>query len=249
MKLVAIGDIHGCADQLIKLLDRIKYDEHTWLVFLGDYIDVGPNSKDVIDLLINIQKHHQRCIFLQGNHERYLLDYINDGNIVKYAKNGGISTIRSYLNEPKGDVHKQFLDIFPRAHKEFLISLVPYFEIKPILFSHAAFDPKDPLDRSPSSMYLKSNQGIFEYDVALPFFTICGHYFSKDGLPHLAQNLICLDTGCGILKGPLSALIFEPSNLYQIGSNGEYSCSIIKFTGRQSSMLASAFSSADLISN
>lgn len=76
MGLIAIGDIHGCAITMDALLDRIQPGPDDTLIFIGDYIDRGPDSKGVIDRLIRLREE-QECVFLRGNHEELLLGYLD----------------------------------------------------------------------------------------------------------------------------------------------------------------------------
>ena len=78
MSIIAIGDIHGCARTLDALLQTLAPKSDETLLFVGDYIDRGPDSKGVIDRLIRLKKEHP-CIFLRGNHEDLLLRYLDHG--------------------------------------------------------------------------------------------------------------------------------------------------------------------------
>ena len=96
-KLYAISDIHGCYDQLIRLLDLLPtLGPEDKLIFLGDYIDRGPKSYEVIQHLLQLPK--ESTIFLKGNHEDLLIEYI-EGSYEAYEcwmRNGGGETIKSY---------------------------------------------------------------------------------------------------------------------------------------------------------
>lgn len=74
----AVGDVHGCLDKLLRLLDILNYDPAgDRLIFLGDYIDRGPDSKGVVDLLLRLQHENANNIFLMGNHEDNFLTYVH----------------------------------------------------------------------------------------------------------------------------------------------------------------------------
>lgn len=94
-KYLAIGDIHGCVKTLNKLLEKLNsYRDYTY-IFVGDYIDRGPDSSGVIERLIEVQQQID-CIFLRGNHEQMLLDAYKWGDLDLWLMNGGKSTLKSY---------------------------------------------------------------------------------------------------------------------------------------------------------
>lgn len=105
-ELVVIGDIHGCSQTLKALYEKLITDyeaqNRTW-VFVGDYIDRGPDSKGVIDLVLQISDVVD-CVFLRGNHEQMLLDVQDGTNAILWMKNGAVQTMKSYKSKvPKID--------------------------------------------------------------------------------------------------------------------------------------------------
>ena len=106
-KIFAIGDIHGCYDQLLSLMAIIPIDfAHDTLVFMGDYIDRGPHSAEVVDYLVKLKKRVPGVIFLKGNHEDMLEKYLDGTDRFTYLLNGGQETLDSYLNKPdRPEVH------------------------------------------------------------------------------------------------------------------------------------------------
>ena len=85
-----IGDIHGCYDRLIALMDKINIDlDSETLVFLGDYIDRGPDSFEVVEYLIDLKKKYPHIIFIKGNHEEMLEKYLSKTDRYTYLINGG----------------------------------------------------------------------------------------------------------------------------------------------------------------
>ena len=204
--LTAVGDIHGCSEQLQKILDLPELQEERQVVFLGDYVDVGPNSKKVIELLTNFRSQNPRATFLLGNHEIEMLNYLKTGDFARYAQQGGLSTIRSYCGPIVGNVHEAFTSAVPNEHLAFLSDLELYLDTGDYFFSHAGFDPDQPLDRSIRSLAATSHDvtrlkgGLSDKTV------VCGHYYQKSGLPAICPKFIGLDTGCGTLRGPLTAL-------------------------------------------
>ena len=91
MGMIAIGDIHGCAKTLDGLLRELELMAEDHLIFVGDYIDRGPDSKGVIDRML-VLKEKYSCTFLRGNHEELLLGYLDDGEYYIFAMNVCIAT-------------------------------------------------------------------------------------------------------------------------------------------------------------
>ncbi len=142
--IFAIGDIHGCLDKLQALMDNVGVDfnaETDTLVFLGDYIDRGRDSYEVVDYLIDIKTLYRNCIFLKGNHEEMLEKYLTGPDRYTYLVNGGQQTLDSYLNHsPPG------APPIPDSHMDFFNSLVLYYETDRYIFVHAALRIQVPLD-------------------------------------------------------------------------------------------------------
>jgi serine/threonine protein phosphatase 1 len=206
MRYVAIGDVHGCKDRLERLLVKLDVYANHNLVFLGDYVDVGPDAKGVIQLLIDLVQNRPFTRVLAGNHELEMLAYIESGDFVRYAKRGGLATIRSYCGQVTGDVHAAFCKAVPDEHTQFLRSLETFYETNDFLFSHAGYDPESPLDRSLQSTTTVSHASLLSGQGTFAKTAVCGHYFQKEMKPMMLNNLIALDTGCGVLGGPLTAV-------------------------------------------
>src|SRR5260370_20129379 len=99
-RLFAIGDIHGCPDELDAILKSIAPVAGDTVVFVGDYVDRGPSARDVIELALDLERTgHAECVFLKGNHEDMMMSYLGmPGNYGEsFLFNGGISTLHSYL--------------------------------------------------------------------------------------------------------------------------------------------------------
>ncbi|MCJ8277615.1 MAG: serine/threonine protein phosphatase, partial [Bdellovibrionales bacterium] len=94
-RIFAIGDIHGCAEELNKLISLLPLNSEDTLVFLGDYIDRGPNSKKVVDIILDLKKNYN-VICLKGNHEAMINEFIDDPSSPQaglFIMNGGSSTL------------------------------------------------------------------------------------------------------------------------------------------------------------
>ena len=118
-----IGDIHGCLDMLKRLMDKIDWrPEKDMLIFLGDYIDRGPNSKGVVDYILELRGSSSHAECLMGNHEAMFLDYLSDRETGLFLVNGGGQTILSYQKEmPEGQSF-----FLPPDHIAFFNSLKPF---------------------------------------------------------------------------------------------------------------------------
>ena len=82
-RLFAIGDIHGCPDELSALLKAIELDKSDTLIFVGDYVDRGPSAKDVIDILLEVKRNHSDSVFLKGNHEDMMLSFFGSAGALR----------------------------------------------------------------------------------------------------------------------------------------------------------------------
>ncbi len=189
-KIFAIGDIHGSADKLFALMDRLDMDPgHDLLVFIGDYIDRGPFSYDVVEYLIDLKRRVEKVVFLKGNHEDMLLKYLSGHDRFTYLMNGGQSTLDSYLKRKKPDQRHPV----PAAHLAFFESLVLYHETKDFLFVHAGFKKKVPLDRQDPQDLLWIRSEFIDSDYDFGKRVVFGHTpFRK---PLVMPNKIGIDTG------------------------------------------------------
>ena len=182
-RLYAIGDVHGRDDLLADLLARIEEDScrrgpaRLVLVFLGDLIDRGPASAEVVERLRTYLPPETRLVFLAGNHEEVLLRILDGeaGLIPDWLRFGGAECLRSYGTDPK-PLHKlapdRALDLvraaIPPAHVEFLRSFVDTFRAGDYLFVHAGIRPGVPLaEQAPSDLrwirepFLSDRGGLF----------------------------------------------------------------------------------------
>jgi len=146
-KIFAIGDIHGCAAKLKLLLSRLPFDrEHDTLVFLGDYLDRGPDAKGVLDQLCQLRADGVRLIPLLGNHEYLLLEYHRSGDqaLLPYLRRLGLeNTLESYGGASLSALAS--LTFMPQEHRDFLFSLLSHWESNEYIFVHAGLRHDQPL--------------------------------------------------------------------------------------------------------
>lgn len=140
MAVTAIGDVHGCSETLKALIEKLSPTREDHLLFIGDYTDRGPNSKAVIDQLIELEEAAERgdgpqCTFLRGNHDQMMLDCVGDGAIASeddytlWLRNGGRTTLNSYRTENGIEI--------PHDHIDFLQRTRLYWENKQFVYVHA----------------------------------------------------------------------------------------------------------------
>ena len=187
-RLIAIGDIHGKIDKLDTLLKNIKLQKNDTLVFLGDYIDRGKYSKDVVERLINLSKAIN-CVFLKGNHEQMLLKIIktkSENDINFWLINGGYETMNSYIK-----------------------SLKPYYLTDKYLFVHAGINPdKATIEEQTDDDLLWIRDKFIDNKHSLKQKIIFGHTAFYE--PHIEDDKIGIDTGCGKEpNSPLTAFICD----------------------------------------
>lgn len=152
MRLYAVGDIHGCADLLDALMDKIAAEEsaalRTQLVFLGDYLDRGPDSRGVIDRLLAVRQKRPDTVFLKGNHEDAFLDFLLDpGANADWIEWGGETTLQSYGVRAADKVISRLNETMPDEHRRFLEALPLTAVFGDYLFVHAGVRPGVPLDQ------------------------------------------------------------------------------------------------------
>jgi len=206
-RLIGITDIHGEYEKLSSLLDEITPVKGDTIIFMGDYIDRGAKSKEVVDKVIYM-KNFCNCIYLIGSHE-YALLHSGSDEYYKYLfwNYGGDATAKSYGN---------YENIF-KIHGDFFNSLEPYYLTDKYLFIHAGIRIGIPLEQQDlvDMVYIRSE--FFNRRHNLPQKIIFGH--TEFDEPRIWEDKICIDTGCGKYKNhPLTAFISEDNKEYFLQS-------------------------------
>ncbi len=195
-----IGDIHGCLDPLRRLMERIPWEPATdCLVFVGDYIDRGPDSKGVVDFILQLRRlgASVRCVL--GNHERMLLDFLAERNQQLYMVNGGLQTLESYHGRGCG----QGPEAIPAEHMAFYRSLEPYLELPECFVVHAGFRPGVPLDSQSQEDLTWIREAFIYSDCDFGKPVIFGHTPFYE--PYMDRCKIGIDTGA-VYGGRLTCL-------------------------------------------
>lgn len=211
-----VGDIHGCAYELSVLLDEIAPQSTDSIVFLGDYIDRGPDSRNVVDRLIQLRREGPTTVFLRGNHEDMFLAYL--GFQGRYGEsfllNGGLPTLRSYgIYGREGAAAAVRM---PDDHLEFLTTLATWHTAAPFLCVHAGVRPTVPLDRQEEEDLFWIRQEFVAVPHPFPATIVFGHTAGHEVYVDLPYK-IGLDTGV-VYGNKLSALALETGELLQVGA-------------------------------
>ena len=201
----AVGDIHGSIDKLKALLAACR--EHAAgrparFVFLGDYIDRGPDSAGVIRFMMRLQDElGADLIALMGNHEAWALESVHRLNpSPSWLRNGGTATLQSYGVTSVGEL--------PREHLNWLSSLRLSFDDGRRFFVHAGVDPEKPLDAQETADLLWIREPFLTDARDYGRLIVHGHTPLETGTPDLRANRLNLDTAA-VFGGPLTAAAFE----------------------------------------
>jgi len=215
-RTIAIGDIHGCDVALERLLERLAPTADDLVISLGDVCDRGPDTRRVIDLLLDLGR---RCDFklILGNHDEMMLGVF--GRHYKMDLSfwwgvGGAETIEAYGGDPNA---------VPEAHLDFLQSGLPYFETETDIFIHADLQPGVPLNAQ-SGDWLRWRK-IDGHELPHPSGkrVVCGHTSQKSGDPLAWDGWACIDTRVFDDRegGWLTALNVGPDEVYQANQFGQ----------------------------
>ena len=197
-RLFAIGNIHGCSHALDALLSKIQPQSDDTIVTLGDFVDRGPDSKGVLDRLIDLSKRCQLVPIL-GNHDEMMLNArFSRSAFDGWMEMKGLTALQSYGSEAQ-------IDLVPQKHFQFLESCRPYFETDTHIFLHANYKPDMPL--SFPDDHTQRWLSLRDYVPPKPHISgktvIVGHTPQAEVLD--LSYLVCIDTGCAT-GGKLTAL-------------------------------------------
>jgi serine/threonine protein phosphatase 1 len=216
----AIGDVHGCLDQLVALEARIAEDGlnlegEKWLVTVGDHVDRGPESEGVIAHVMGSAPEGFRRFALMGNHERMMLDFLgNPAAHVYWLDEGGAETLRSYgieLDYPplrtSEALRLKLEERFPADHRAFLEALPSYLALPGWLFVHAGIRPGIPLSMQTDDDLIWIRAPFLTSQLTGGLRVVHGHTPGRDVV--VTPHRICVDTTC-FRTGKLSAVRVTP---------------------------------------
>ena len=215
-RVYAIGDIHGRLDLLAQLRERIVMDsgdftgERKVVVYLGDYVDRGPQSREVIDLLVDEPLGGFESVHLKGNHDKFLLDFLDDASVWPlWLYNGAGATVMSYGVTPTAGAEGLQAEIrarIPARHLEFLRSLSLSHAEGDYYFVHAGVRPGVALeDQDEADMIWIRDPFLFS-DADHGKIVVHGHSIARE--PEIEANRIGIDTGA-YATGKLTCLVLE----------------------------------------
>lgn len=222
LRIYAVGDIHGRDDLLAELQGRIAEDAArapsatNILIYLGDYIDRGLQSKQVLDRLSGSRLAGFEHVFLKGNHELAMLQFLGDaafGKTWKYY--GGLETLHSYgvqeltrTDDPAafGRAREHLLEVLPAAHRDFLEALEVSREFGGYFFAHAGVRPGISLQRQIEEDLLWIREEFLHSDASFGKVVVHGHTPNEEVV--VRPNRIGIDTGA-YMTGVLTALVLE----------------------------------------
>ena len=207
MKTIVIGDIHGCYNELKKMIDdltekKVYNYKKDRLIFLGDYIDRGDDSRLVINFIRNLQNGNQNVIALMGNHEDMAVEYFSTyDKFSPWLYNGCEYTLKSYKN------HNDEL----ASDIEWMKNLPLYFEDDNYVYVHAGINKKYSMEKQSKNTLLWAREEFIydtkEYNKRVIF----GHTPMLFEPYYTYRDDICIDSGC-VYGGSLTAFIIEDDN-------------------------------------
>ncbi len=220
MRIYAIGDVHGCADLLDLMFARI--DAHISAhpigrpvqVLVGDYIDRGPNSRGVLDRLIERAKSNE-MVLLKGNHEAFIIEFLRDPSMLQsWGQMGGLETLMSYgltppLNAEPSTQKELAIALqaaLPKPHLSLLGGLQLSFSCGEFFFAHAGVRPRVPLEQQREEDLLWIREEFLLYEEQFGKIVVHGHTPVRD--IDIRPNRINIDTGA-YATGRLACLVIE----------------------------------------
>jgi len=210
-RILAIGDVHGCHLALVTLLDALALDSSDTVVFLGDAVDRGPDSRLVVDEIISLRETC-KVIFITGNHEEMMRQAISGRGLVdQWLNAGGQATVDSYGGS---------LEQVPPEHIKFLVSGSAFWESDHDLFVHACVESEVSLANQTSDFLRWKHVGGMESPHISGKRVVCGHTAQKDGVPLVFNGWACIDTFAHGGKW-LSCLDVHSDQVTQASQNGE----------------------------
>lgn len=224
--IYAIGDVHGEAEKLKELLQVLPLKEGDEFVFLGDYVDRGPDSLGVIETLLSLEQQRP-CTFLLGNHESMFLDFLGWTDRCylggeAFLANGGAHTLESYGYSKSMRKAGSKVSL-PKAHEDFLLRLHLHHRTDDYLFVHAGVVAGNDCESDPGAIVVQSpvedllwNRATGHLEHRMGVTVVYGHTSQEDfqvrwNLPYS----IGIDTGA-VYGGPLTAIRLPDEVVFQV---------------------------------
>lgn len=221
-RLYVVGDVHGRVDLLHRIREQIAADAVTAsssrkvLIHLGDYVDRGESSRQVVDLLLDEPLDGFETVFLTGNHEEMMLGFLDNAAVgAMWLNNGGDATLFSYgvrmgngtsLDQRYIEMQRSLREKVPERHLVFLRDLKPYHVEGDYLFVHAGILPEIPLDQQVSQDLLWIRDEFLYSKADHGHCVVHGHTIVSQ--PEFLPNRIAIDTGA-YFSNILTCLVLE----------------------------------------
>ena len=232
--IYAIGDVHGQLEELQRVLSLIEAygGPDARGVLVGDYVDRGPDSRGVLQFLIDAQAQGRNWVTLKGNHDRYLsrfLDYMLVHDPATRAdllwfnpRLGGDKTMATYGEDaeegaPDDVLPRAALAAIPQAHREYLANLPLMHQTDELLFVHAGIRPRVALEKQIEDDLVWIRAPFLDYRKSHGPLVVHGHTSIEH--PEHAGNRVNLDGGAGYFR-PLHAAVFEGRTCWLLSENG-----------------------------
>ena len=227
LRIYTIGDIHGRSDLLESLLLQIDGDCRLYpsrrpiVVFIGDYIDRGPASREVLDLLLGYERTKE-AIFLRGNHETFVHRFLSKPAVLdEWRLCGGLETLVSYGLKPsinpgvaeQRQLAKALAKSIPRSHLEFPDSLNLSFSCGDFLFVHAGIRPGVPLRKQREEDLLWIREEFLSCEQRFENFIV--HEHTPVDTTDIRSNRINIDTGA-FATGRLTCIVIEGTSIVEL---------------------------------
>ena len=232
IRIYAIGDIHGRADLLRIMLEKIDADrrqrpvDRPILLFIGDYVDRGPSSREVLDILLEYRGSRE-SIFLKGNHETFISRFLEDPAVLnEWRLCGGLETLLSYGLKPtfspdereRTKLSEELARAISIDHLAFLNSLQLYFRCGGFLFVHAGIRPGVPVADQDEKDLLWIREDFLGFEAPFGVFVVHGH--TPVRAPEMRSNRLNIDTGA-FATGRLTCAIIEGSTIMALSTEAE----------------------------
>lgn len=199
---VLIGDVHGNVEALSALLCKIDESHASRIVLVGDYVNRGPSSAQVLHLLIDRGANQDdRLVCIAGNHDIAFLRCLDHGELIPFLRMGGAATVRSYMSDPESDVLSQLRRTVPSSHVDFLRRLRASYSEDGLIVTHSR-------DLRRARCHSAS-------------FHVFGHTAQPALTPEITESWAAIDTGCGTLpNGRLTGLVWPSRRVVQVDARG-----------------------------
>lgn len=218
-RVYAIGDVHGCLDRLVAVHEQIAQDladrpvDAAWLIHLGDYVDRGQESAQVVEwLMAGPPVPDATVVNLMGNHEHMMLTAVvsNDQQAASlWLSNGGADSLMSW-GIPRAATYQEWAALLPKDHLTFLRDLTIHVQVGPYLFVHAGLRPGVALAKQTRQDLLWIREPFLSSKASHGAVVVHGHTPKYE--PTVRPNRIGIDTGA-VMGGVLTCLVLEADRL------------------------------------